>query len=148
MLSQYLHSSGIIHGDLRPKNFLVDENGILKLCDFKFAKKIPKDVLGETPLADRGCPAYMAPELFSEDGTHSFQSDFWALGCVLYELRRGVLPFGDLTTSVDDLIERIRSQDPIASVNNGSASLPSLSPELADCLLWLLEKAPMNRCIW
>eukprot|EP00981_Chlorochromonas_danica_P012115 scaffold4505_cov165-Ochromonas_danica.AAC.5 len=145
---KYLHSSGIIHGDLRPKNFLVDENGILKLCDFKYAKKIPKDVLGETPLADRGCPAYMAPELFSEDGTHSFQSDFWALGCVLYELRRGVLPFGDLTTSVDDLIERIRSQDPIASPNNGSTSLPSLSPELADCLLWLLEKAPMNRCIW
>lgn len=29
-------------------------------------------------------PCYMAPELFSENGVHSFASDFWSLGCVLY----------------------------------------------------------------
>lgn len=151
-IMQYLHSNGIIHGDLRPRNFLIDEYGILKLADFKFAQKIPKETLGEIPFANRGCAPYMSPELFTDGGVHSFQSDFWALGCVLYELRRGFLPFGEPSAnSLDALVERIRSIDPIASpfiAQSNSGTLSTLSPELADCLSWLLEKAPMNRCSW
>lgn len=149
---KYLHSNGYIHGDLRPRNFLVDEYGILKLADFKFAQKIPRDVLGTTPLASRGCPPYMAPELFTPEGVHSFQSDFWALGCVLYELRRGFLPFGDPSVcSMETLVDRIRTLDPVENPLTQAIKgvpIPSLSPELADCLLWLLEKAPMNRSSW
>ena len=35
----------------------------------------------------------MAPELFNEEGVYSFQSDIWALGCVLYEMSTGLPPF-------------------------------------------------------
>lgn len=41
----------------------------------------------------RGTPCYMAPELFESNGVHSFQSDFWALGCIMYELAQGHPPF-------------------------------------------------------
>lgn len=43
-----------------------------------------------------GDPVYMAPELFSSEGMDaaSFASDFWALGCVLFELLTGEPPFG------------------------------------------------------
>jgi len=77
---QYIHSEGMLHCDIRPANFLVDEYGILKLSDFKNVRKIPKEPLGETPLGTRGVPCYMSPELFTPEGVHSYQSDFWSIG--------------------------------------------------------------------
>lgn len=70
----------MLHCDIRPANFLVDEYGILKLADFKNVRKIPKEPLGEALLNSRGSPQYMGPELFSAEGVHSFQSDLWAIG--------------------------------------------------------------------
>ncbi len=40
-----------------------------------------------------GTPAYLAPELLSDNGFFSYQSDFWALGCVLVEMAAGKPPF-------------------------------------------------------
>jgi serine/threonine protein kinase len=45
-------------------------------------------------MESRGSPPYLAPELFTNEGVHSYQSDFWCFGCLLYELRRGFPPFG------------------------------------------------------
>jgi len=47
----------------------------------------------------------MAPELFQDDGIHSFASDFWALGCVLYELATGRPPF--VSANFQGLVELI-----------------------------------------
>ncbi|KAJ1408661.1 kinase-like domain-containing protein, partial [Ochromonadaceae sp. CCMP2298] len=109
---KYVHSLGLIHCDIRPRNFLVDEYGILKLSDFKFVRKIPKESLGDTPMALRGAPVCMSPELFTPEGVHSYQSDFWALGVMLYQLRRGVLPFGDASTPLHDLVHNINTLEP------------------------------------
>ena len=84
---------GFLHCDLQPKNILIDEHGILKICDFKLTKKLPKAPLGSQPMESRGCPLYMAPELFSSEGVHSYSTDFWALGCILFELRMNGSPF-------------------------------------------------------
>lgn len=174
---KYMHQQGMLHCDLRPRNFLVDEYGILKICDFKMTRKIPKATLGETPLEQRGTAQYMAPELFVPEGVHSFSSDFWALGCVLYELRRGAAPYGDASTPLPQLIESINNLDPIdrpllaaepskeakghapsssdrgvtvTQTNNTApgSSVPSMTAKLADLLLWLMEKRPVHRCSW
>jgi serine/threonine-protein kinase ULK4 len=110
---KYMHSMGILHCDVRPRNFLVDEYGILKISDFKMARKVPKTALGDLPLEQRGTPEYMAPELFLPEGLHSYASDFWSLGCVLYELRRGQPPFGDDGMPRDQLLKNIREKEPI-----------------------------------
>lgn len=98
----------------------------------------------------------MSPELFSNLGVHSYQSDFWALGCVLYYLRRGFLPFGrgeDYTLS--QFLNNISKLDPIEEPigfkpdkDEKNAKPPQLSSSLSDLLQWLLEKQPMNRCEW
>jgi len=65
-----------------------------------------------------------------------------------------MLPFGDITTTtaMNQLIENVRSvepiNNPIITSTTNSSSIPPVSAELADLVLWLLEKAPMNRCDW
>lgn len=116
----YLHTNGLIHCDIRPKNVLIDEFGILKLSDFKFAKKIPKvaddstlGLLAGISTSSKGENAnsntnalipvqsvpFQSPELLSSSGVASIASDMYNLGCLLYLLKTGCLPFGDLTTN-------------------------------------------------
>jgi serine/threonine-protein kinase ULK4 len=74
---QYLHSNGILFCDLKPSNVLLNEFGVLKLCDLGLARPIAADraALQQQAATKRGTPYYMAPELFHRDGLHSFASD-------------------------------------------------------------------------
>jgi len=153
---KHIHEHGLLHCDIRPKQFLIDEYGILKFADFKFTRRIAKAPLGNESLQSRGTAPYMSPELFEANGVHSYFSDFWALGCLLYELRRGLPPFGDASSPLADLLERIRTVEPVGSPiiysspqdKRGGHNLPAISAELADLLMWMLEKSPGDRCNW
>lgn len=138
----------------------MDEYGILKLSDFKLMRPVPDRPVADTPLDQRGTPCYMAPELFTAQGVHSYQSDFWSVGCMLYELRRGFQPFGDSQLQIGELYEKIRTVEPVAAPiapprnrdgdrrSAAAPSIPSVSAELADLLLWMLEKSAAHRCDW
>jgi len=137
----YLHSHGIIYCDLKPSNVLFNEYGSLKLCDFGLAKRIVDLVQVEANAETgpkKGTPYYMAPELFQDEGVHSFASDFWALGCILFELAVGRPPF--TSSSFQELVGLI--------LNSEVTGLEKLSPELADLLTGLLQKNPSKRMGW
>ena len=142
-----LHRSGSLHCDLKPSNVLVDENGRLKLCGFGLARKIADVAAGEggTPsqLSKRGTPCYMAPELFTERGVHSYASDLWALGCVLYECVSGKPPF--VSNSLTELMEMILNDDP-PRLDGGEHHPPT--PALENLVAGLLEKDPAIRLDW
>ncbi|CTQ40645.1 protein kinase A [Babesia microti strain RI] len=83
----YLHNKCIIYRDLKPENILVDKFGHVKLADFGFAKRI----YGQTYTLC-GTSEYLAPEVFLRAG-HSFETDWWSMGIMLYEFLVGTPPF-------------------------------------------------------
>ncbi|QDZ21168.1 calcium/calmodulin-dependent protein kinase [Chloropicon primus] len=87
--TQYLHSRGIIHGDLTLKNMLMSGER-LKISDMDSAAHF------SCPQRRRTTPAYCAPEIVNgteEEPNYSYKSDVWALGICLYIMLHGRLPF-------------------------------------------------------
>jgi serine/threonine-protein kinase len=84
-----LHRAGVVHGDIKPANVIVDAAGDAHLIDFGLASAV-----GSMAGAVGGTPAFMAPELF--DGVRpSSLSDVYALGCTLWMLITGSPPKAD-----------------------------------------------------
>ncbi|KAG5376616.1 hypothetical protein IGI04_041212 [Brassica rapa subsp. trilocularis] len=134
----FLHSKGITYCDLKPSNILLDENGHIKLCDFGLARKLD-DISKSPSTGKRGTPYYMAPELYEDGGVHSFASDLWALGCVLYECYTGRPPF--VAREFTQLVKSIHSDPTPPLPGNPSRSFVNLIESL-------LIKDPAQRIQW
>jgi len=78
----YLHKWWILHWDLKTQNIFL-KNGRIRLGDFGIAKVL--DNTKDFANTCIGTPYYMSPELF-KNKPYSYESDVWALGCVLYEM--------------------------------------------------------------
>lgn len=83
----YMHSKGIIYGDLKAENILLDENGAVKLCDFNLSGT--RSLLNDTL---QGTVCYLAPEII-EGRSRTPKSDFWSLGVLVYLLYYRKYPF-------------------------------------------------------
>ena len=138
-----LHQNDIIHCNLKPSNIIIDEFGNVKICDFKKSLKVSTmnaNLIKKNKNAMTPC--YTAPELFQEEGMYSFKSDLWALGCIMYELAVGQVPFFD--DSIGKLITKIINND----VNFNKKELRNYSDDFIDILKKLLIKDPNKRSTW
>lgn len=115
---EYLHSENILHRDIKPENLLVSSNGILKLCDFGFARR--NDKPGHFPsqiytsyVATRW---YRAPELLLHPGRYDASVDIWAIGCLAAELLTGRPAFPGKTDS-DQLSKILSCTGPIKNMD-------------------------------
>lgn len=99
----YMHNKGVVHRDLKPENILLDDKMRIKVTDFGTAKlmeplkdtdghvteKYPDDVKAHSFV---GTAEYVSPELLTDKATGK-SSDFWAFGCILYQMLAGRPPF-------------------------------------------------------
>ncbi|MFM8285785.1 MAG: serine/threonine-protein kinase [Planctomycetaceae bacterium] len=83
---KFLHSHGIVHGDVKPSNLMIDRRRRVKLGDFGLARR----VANETGSLVQGTAKYMAPEVVApEFGDVGPASDLYSLGFTAYELLAG-----------------------------------------------------------
>ncbi len=124
------HTHDLVHRDIKPENLFITRSGHIKLIDFGLA--MSADEIGEAATKDApsgsqlgamtlfGTPEYMAPEQVA-GGRVDARADIYSLGCVLYELLTGRLPFvapsavgvldAKLKGSPDSLRERAGNRD-------------------------------------
>jgi serine/threonine protein kinase len=80
----------LLHGDLKPRNVRVTSTGHIRVLDFGMAKAL--SLSRKVTRTDFGTLGYMSPERL-ESGEMDAQSDFWALGVILYQMVCGIPPF-------------------------------------------------------
>jgi serine/threonine-protein kinase len=113
------HQGGVVHRDLKPANvFVLDEGDgerdpAIKLADFGAAKLDP--TLAPSPAVTQGnlvfgTPYYMSPEHASGRPTDR-RTDLYSLGCVLYELLAGDVPFTG-ETAFDIMTKQVNDPPP------------------------------------
>ncbi|XP_061406690.1 cyclin-dependent kinase-like 3 [Lethenteron reissneri] len=101
----FCHSHNIIHRDIKPENILMSRSGIVKLCDFGFARALAGS---SEPYTDYVATRwYRAPELLVGDTKYGRAVDVWAVGCVAVEIQTGdpVFP-GD--SDIDQLYQIVK----------------------------------------
>jgi hypothetical protein len=129
------HRAGIIHGDVKPANILVTEDGNVKLGDFGIAR-LSTQVSGSGRLM--GTPAYLSPEQIHGEAQNT-RSDLFSLGIVLYQMVTGVPPFEG--SSVSAVCAQILSAEPIPP----SQRNPALPTGIDHVILRCLAKIPADR---
>ncbi|XP_064005843.1 cyclin-dependent kinase-like 2 isoform X2 [Pogoniulus pusillus] len=83
----FCHSHNIIHRDIKPENILVSQSGVVKLCDFGFARTLAAS--GEAYTDYVATRWYRAPELLVGDSKYGKAVDVWAIGCLITEMLTG-----------------------------------------------------------
>ncbi|WP_244175111.1 ATP-binding protein [Pantoea conspicua] len=89
------HQQGLVHGDIKPANFFLNDKGAVSLGGFGLSS-VQSELPEQARLpAAAGTLAYMSPEHTSRSAHPvSSVSDLYSLGIVLYELLTGRLPYG------------------------------------------------------
>ena len=83
----FMHSHEVLHRDIKPENLLLSHNGVLKLCDFGFARHETRKGIYTDYVSTRW---YRAPELLVGDASYGKSVDVWSVGCMFAELYNGM----------------------------------------------------------
>ena len=137
----HAHALGILHRDIKPSNLLLTDARKVKILDFGLGTLLEKDELPAELTAAGitvGTPDYLSPEqarMVKLDG----RSDLYSLGCTMYHLISGQLPFKG-ESSMDCIVGRITGKAiPISQIR------PGLPPRVVQAIEKLMATNPDDR---
>jgi serine/threonine protein kinase len=126
----------LIHGDIKPENIFVTQNGNCKLLDFGLSKLANVEVKSSERVW--GSPYYLSPERVGRRA-EDFRSDVYSLGATLFEALTGRPPFTDGT--IEELaLKRFHEKPPLLGELN-----PSISERTEAIIDQMLQKNPVLR---
>lgn len=101
------HNNHIIHRDIKPQNIMISRDGKVKVMDFGIAKAATSNTITSNVM---GSVHYTSPEQ-ARGGFSDEKSDIYSLGCTLFEMVTGHVPF-DGETTVAIAIKHIQDEMP------------------------------------
>ena len=133
----YLHDIYIIHGDIKPLNILILEDGRIKIIDFGFATSLNNDEINySNPVI--GSIHYLSPEQVC-GVSPTIKSDIYSLGIIMFELLAGHVPFKG-NNAIEIAIQHMKA--PIPSICSINSTIPQ---SIENIILKSTAKNPRNR---
>jgi len=136
---EFAHANGVIHRDLKPANIMIDRQGMAKIADMGLAKRVGDDIgMTQTGMA-MGTPLYLAPEQALDAKHADRRADIYSLGCTLYEMVTGRVPFEG------DTLARIILAHAQAPVPDPRSVDPALPIAVSNITMKMMAKVPAER---
>ncbi len=139
---QHAHEHGMVHRDIKPHNLMLTRQGQVKVLDFGLARFAsengPAASLTECG-ALTGTPDFMSPEQAEDARRADIRSDIYSLGCTLYTLLTGRVPFPG-TNFVETVVGHLKNEpSPLTEFRS------DLPPELVQVVGRMMAKDPVQR---
>lgn len=135
----HLHEKGWIHRDIKPDNFLLRNDNVVKLIDFNLARKPAggfSKLFGRMEVS--GTHSYMSPEQIRGQA-QDFRADVYSFGCTVHEFFSGKPPF--TANSPNELLQRHLTSKPQPLVVFDK----NITPEFASYVQRMMAKDPKER---
>jgi serine/threonine protein kinase len=145
-----IHTSGIVHRDVKPANFLVagqlDKQHVVKLCDFGLATTLPSGHGGTIALWDVcGTSQFCAPEMLNFLG-YGTRADIWSFGVIAYLFLLGEYVYMPRPMTKHKMIKAIQEDCPKPSFCQASGLTGAhITPDMTAFLFALLDRDPTKR---
>ena len=137
----YSHNYGIVHGNLKPSNILIDGNQMPVLTDFGLTQWLSENGHGYGQFeasAGIGSPEYLAPEQ-AQGGMMDPRSDVYSLGIIFYELITGHRPFTAMSP-LETMAHQVSDQ-----IQSPRYYLPNISQQAEQFIYQATAKNPAQR---
>ena len=137
----YLHSEGWVHRDVKPDNFLLSDQGLVKLIDFAISTRLKSGLSAVFSFGSgkiMGTRSYMSPEQIRGKNLDA-RSDVYSYGCMLFELLSGKCPYTGSTA--DELLNK-HLTSPIPSIQVFDSNV---TPEFANLIRRMMAKRKEER---
>ncbi|MEN6557957.1 MAG: serine/threonine-protein kinase [Thermoguttaceae bacterium] len=138
---EHAHQQGLIHGDVKPSNLLVNRQGVVKILDLGLARLVggasATEAKSNEPLF--GSVDYLAPEQAIKSPAVDGRADIYSLGCTLYFLLIGHPPFSQGTLPERILKHQTQQPPDLRTLR------PGISDEIASICCKMMSKKSENR---
>ena len=130
---EHAHARGFIHRDVKPKNIMITNEGVVKLADMGLAREISDYETAEAEAGRAyGTPYYISPEQIRGEINIDFRADIYSLGATLYHMVTGRVPFEASTPSA---VMHKHLKEPLVPPDHVNTNLSSGTGEIIEVMM-------------